>query len=539
MNDAKPLVDLNRPQDAAPSGAAAADVQVQAIPADAARRAWIAAGIAWGLGLAALLLIFRDTAEAMALTWWHSSTYQHCMLIPVIAAFLVYERRSLFARTTPKAAPLALLLVLLGGFGWLIGRLTSALIVEELALVFMIQASVALIFGWHVTRALVFPLFFLYFAVPFGDFLIQPLQKVTADMSVWLLHLIGIPTFREGMFISTPSGDFHVAEACSGARFLIAMLPLGVLFANMSFQSPLRRAAVILLSVVVPIVANGIRAFGIIYIAYLTDNEYAVGVDHLVYGWIFFAFVTVVLIAIGMLFADKPREAPAADFSRVPRPAALSTPALVGILAGAVALQALGFAVAGERMLTPPETGPIAFEMPEVGGGWEPVENPSPAWRPSFPTAAFQEAWEYRNAAGQQVTLYFAWYPYQRQGASLIQFGNTLTPGRWTWHDAKARKVTLNGRSFTVNESLIGDLRVQRRVWSWYWIGGQVTANDYLAKLAHLWALLSSGEESASIIAISTELGHRPEEVSEVMADFFANARSNLPGFPSPERATE
>lgn len=537
MNDVKPLLDLD-PASLPPAAA----VEVPATPApDEAmrRRAWIISAAAWGLGIVALLAVFRDTVEAMALTWWHSSTYQHCMLIPLVVAFLVYERRSLFTKTLPKVAPLALVLVLGGGFVWLIGRLTSALIVEELAIVFMIQASVALIFGWHVARALIFPLLYLYFMVPFGDFLIQPLQKVTADMSVWFLDLVGIPTFREGMFISTPSGDFHVAEACSGVRFLVAMLPLGVLFANLSFKSPIRRAAVVLLSIAVPIIANGVRAFGIIYIAYLTDNAYAVGVDHLIYGWIFFAFVTVVLIAIGMLFADKPLDAPAADYSRVATPAMASAPAVTVVLALALAGGALGFSVAGDRMLAPPEVGPVAFTMPEVSGPWTALPDAEPVWRPSFPTAAFQEAREYQHADGARVILYFAWYPYQRQGASLVQFGNTLTPGRWTWHDTRARRVTLNGHSFTLNESLVGDLRGQRRIWSWYWIGGHVTANDYLAKLAHLWAMLSSGEESASIIAVSTEVGHRPEEAAEILNDFFTHARSDLPGFPSPSRATE
>ena len=87
-------------------------------------------------------------------------------------------------------------------------------------------------------------------------------------------------------------------------RFLIATIALGCLFANLSFRTPLRRSIILFLAVLVPIVANGIRAFGIVYIAHITDHTVAVGVDHLVYGWIFFAFVTIVLLAIGMTFRE-------------------------------------------------------------------------------------------------------------------------------------------------------------------------------------------------------------------------------------------
>lgn len=498
--------------------------------------AWIASGLVWSGVVIALLLIFHGTVSAMVLTWWHSSTYQHCFLIPLIVGFLVWERRDLFGRTSPQPAPWALLIIAGAGFLWVLGRLSSALIIEELALVFMIQASVLLIFGPRVTRALIFPIAFLLFAVPFGDFLVQPLQKLTADMSVWLLQVIGIPTFREGLFISTPSGDFHVAEACSGVRFLVAMLPLGVLFANLSFKSRIRRAAVIALAIVVPIIANGIRAFGIIYIAYLTDNEYAVGVDHLIYGWVFFAIVTVLLIAIGTLFADKPSTAPAADYGWVrPAPRLPTLPRTV-VLAVTGAVLAGLWAIAGARMLAVPDDIAMpAFEPPRVSGDWSAVSSGDLAWQASFSTASQQMAREYvRGSDGARVIFYFAYYPYQREGAALIEFGNTLFPGRWTWHGTRERSVELAGEKLTVNDSRIANIRTRRQVWSWYWIGGFRTSNVYLAKLAHLWAMLSHGDDSGAVLAVSTEVGHRPDAVAEIFIDFFAHAEADLPGFPGP-----
>jgi exosortase len=100
------------------------------------------------------------------------------------------------------------------------------------------------------------------FLVPFGDELIPALQTVTARIVMVLLHLAGIPATLDGVFITVPAGYFKVAEACSGVKFLIAMIAYGVLVCQVCFRSWPRRVAFMALSLVVPILANGVRAWG-------------------------------------------------------------------------------------------------------------------------------------------------------------------------------------------------------------------------------------------------------------------------------------
>lgn len=508
----------------------------QAVTADAEgqaqqRQLWLRAGLLWAAVALAILGLYRDTTTAMMETWWISASYQHCMLIPLIVAFLVWERRPLFALTVP--APSAWGLAALAGAGllWLMGRLVGALVVQELALVLSLQALVLAIFGWQIVRALIFPLFFMLFLVPAGDVLVQPLQNITADMSVWLLQVLGVPTYREGVFISTPSGNFHVAEACSGVRYLVAMVPLGALFANMSFVSWWRRAGVMALAVIVPIIANGIRAFGIIYIAYLTDNEYAIGVDHLIYGWIFFALVTLALIGIGMLFADKPLDAPAADYGWVKAPAvtpAVNRGAMMAASAAAIAalwsvtamrLDAVPDQVAVPEMTPPATAAPWRYDGPAQENDWSPVFNGA---------AASQTVTYVRDTDGARVILYYAYYPYQREGAELVQFGNTISPKDWDWNGDRA--IVHDGKP--VSESHVADLGKARMVWSWYWVGGRQSADPRWAKLHHLWARLSGGNDSGAIVAFSTDVGHRAEDAPRTLADFLDHVDSALPGFP-------
>jgi exosortase/archaeosortase family protein len=96
-----------------------------------------------------------------------------------------------------------------------------------------------------------------------------------------------------------------VAEACSGVKFLVAMIALGTLVAHLCFRSSKRRAVFMAACAIVPVLANGVRAWGTIYVAQSRGVEFAAGFDHIVYGWFFFAFVMMTLLAISWRYFDR------------------------------------------------------------------------------------------------------------------------------------------------------------------------------------------------------------------------------------------
>ena len=108
------------------------------------------------------------------------------------------------------------------------------------------------------------------------------------------------------MFIDTPAGLFEVAEACSGVKFLIAMVALGTLVANLCFRKlEAPRAVHGRRRWSLPILANGVRAWGTIYVAQFVGVEFAAGFDHIVYGWVFFAVVMGGLLRRAWRFFDR------------------------------------------------------------------------------------------------------------------------------------------------------------------------------------------------------------------------------------------
>lgn len=251
------------------------------------------------LTLAVLLLALVSAREwgQMFHQWWNIDTYGHILLVPLILIWLVWLKADELAEIAPKPWLPGLGLVGAGLGLWFVGRITDINLFAQAGAVGALQGAVVATLGLRASLVLALPLAFAALLVPFGDEMIPALQAVTAKIAIALTHLSGVPAVVDGIYIETPVGLFIVAEACSGVKFLVAMVTLAVLVCFTRFTSWRRRAAFMAASIIVPIIANGIRAWGTIFIAQSQGVEFAAGFDHIFYGWIFFALVVVVLIA--------------------------------------------------------------------------------------------------------------------------------------------------------------------------------------------------------------------------------------------------
>ncbi|WP_454596906.1 exosortase A [Qipengyuania sp. SM2507] len=306
------------------------------------------------LSLAALALVALSLREwgEMLFIWWTSESYSHILLIPPIIGWLAWIRREDVAQVAPRGwwPGLAAVAAALGL--WLTGRVTDLNLLAHTGAVAMLPAAVLMLLGPRVVALLALPLGFTVFLVPFGDEIIPPLQYLTAEMAIALTHMVGVPARIDGIYIHTPAGLFIVAEACAGVHFLIAMIALGVLTCFTSFTSWRRRALFMVACVVVPIVANGIRAWATIYIAQFVGAEAAGGFDHIVYGWIFFGLVVALILGVAWRYFERePEDAgwsvadlrDSALLARVDRYSAPTRALLLVVLALAALAAALAF----------------------------------------------------------------------------------------------------------------------------------------------------------------------------------------------------
>ena len=249
-------------------------------------------------------ITFREWSE-MAHQWWDIDTYSHILLIIPIIGWLAWIRRDELQKTDPKGWFPGIVWAVLGLCMWLAGRQTGINLVAQGGTVITFQGAAMAITGLRGSMILAFPLFYMLFLVPFGDEIVPFLQSVTAKMATFLTEASGIHTVSDGIHIDTPAGLFIVAEACSGVKFLVAMMALGVLVAYACFSSWKRRLWFLLACAVVPIIANSIRAWATIFVAQYIGAEAAGSFDHIVYGWIFFAIVIALVLGVAWRWFER------------------------------------------------------------------------------------------------------------------------------------------------------------------------------------------------------------------------------------------
>ena len=237
--------------------------------------------------------------------WYGNEIFNHGFFIVPGAFYLIYLKRYELLSKPIQTSALSLAVIIPALLLYVIGIAGDILLFLHAATFTLLPALIWLLIGTQAAKTILFPLVFMLFSIPVGEQLIPYLQEIAADGSVALLRLTGVPLFRSGLYIEIPQGRFLVAEACSGVSFFIASFVIGSLYAYLNLVSVKRRAVFVIISLIFPILANIVRVYGIILIAYWTDMEHAAGADHLIYGWFFFAFVIVCLLGIGELMREK------------------------------------------------------------------------------------------------------------------------------------------------------------------------------------------------------------------------------------------
>ena len=465
--------------------------------------------------LAAVLVLFRDTAVAMVTIWNRSETFAHAFLVPPIVLWLVWRRRATLATLPVRQAPWVLLPMVGVAFLWLVAELASVNAATQFALVAMLVLVVPLVFGMPVARALTFPLMFSFFAVPVGEFMVPQMMEWTADFTVAALRFTGVPVLREGLQFVIPTGSWSVVEACSGVRYLIASFMVGTLFAYLNYQSTGRRVIFMLVSLLMPVLANWFRAYLIVMLGHLSGNKLAAGVDHIIYGWVFFGIVIGVMFMIGARWAQPDAPVPTASDAVVG--GAAHSPAAAGwMMVGAAMLVLLG-TQALNGQLNRAQGGPApALALPEqMGAAWAAAPQPVSAWQPNFGNATVNVSRSY-GGAGSAVGVWIAYYRDQDYTRKLITSGNTLaesTPeALWAQVGSDMTNVTTAAGSVARRtaplrgSSAPGAADAARlRVWQVYWVGGRWFTSDARAKLQLAFnRLVGRGDDSAAVFVYTT-----------------------------------
>ncbi len=509
-----------------------AEPQIELRLAQAVRREqWVTFGLVAAC-LLTVLAVFLPTLVEMVRIWSRSETFAHCWLVLPAFLYFAWKRRALLAATAIEPFWPSAVLAALAGFVWLLGDLSSSLTPAFFGVIALVPLAVTGLLGLRWGRILAFPLAFLFFAVPFGEIFVPTLVEWTAGFTVAALRASGVPVLREGQNFVVPSGSWSVVDACSGIRYLLASMFVGALYAWQTYRSPLRRALFFAASIVVPVIANWVRAYLIVMLGHLTNNKLAGGVDHLVYGWIFFGFVMLVMFAVGARWREDQGPSSAAP-QRSVTPAAgvllFANWKRVGTMAAVLLVAVAIWPIARSALMQPQAERAIAAVPIAASSGWEPVAAPIGGWRPRLEGATSEQVFAFRKG-DRQIGLFLGLFRNQRQGAELVNSVNSLVPDDKLWlRVAEApRRADIAGRAVTVHSEQIRGSGGTIVAWQWYWLDGIATTSDAQAKFRLALDRLRRSDDTSAWVSAYVIDPPSPQAADRALAEFVRDMGSAL-----------
>ncbi len=249
---------------------------------------------------AVLAVMNYDGLKGVLDNWLHKEEYSHGLLIPVIVAFLIWQRKDELEQQPFRGSWLGVVVVLLALVLFFVGRLTQIYIVNNYAFLVALSGTLLAYMGLRAFGKVWVPLLILFLSIPLPNFLYNnlsaQLQLLSSELGVAIMRLWGVSVFLEGNVIDLGSYKLQVVEACSGLRYLFPLMTLGFIAAYF-FKEPFwKRVVVFLSSIPIAVLMNSLRIGAIGIMVDRWGQEMAEGFLHQFEGWAIFMSCTAVLL---------------------------------------------------------------------------------------------------------------------------------------------------------------------------------------------------------------------------------------------------
>ncbi len=247
----------------------------------------------WSVLAALFLSLYASTLRGLIDDWWTDPDYSHGLIVPFVAAYIVFCRRETLRqlRFEPRTLP-GLSVIFASQLVFLAGYFGAEFFLQRSSIIFFFGGMILLLSGWEYLRHLVLPLFLLELCIPLPAVLMNqitlPLQLIASIGSETVLRACGIPVYRSGNILQMAQQTLNVGEACSGIRSLVSLITLAVILVSFARVHWLARIVFVASAAGVAIIANGLRVSGTGLLGYYFGQRFTVGYWHLLEGWLVF-----------------------------------------------------------------------------------------------------------------------------------------------------------------------------------------------------------------------------------------------------------
>jgi exosortase D (VPLPA-CTERM-specific) len=477
-----------------------------------------------GLGCLGLALgIFHDGLAQMAGEWVRKEEYSHGVLIPLVSAFLVWQKKNELARMPFRGSWWGVVLVGLGLALFVLGELATLYVIVQYAFLVVLAGLVLALLGPEVFRGVGFALAFLFFAIPLPSFIYQGLSTRLQLWSSWLgvslIRACDISVYLEGNVIDLGAYQLQVVEACSGLRYLFPLMSLGFICAYFYRAAFWKRAVIFLSSIPITVFMNSFRIAVIGILVEYGGTAMAEGFLHDFEGWIvFMACIAILLAEMAVLARIGRNPRPFREVFAVAWPEPLAGRARLwdGALppqswAALVLLLAVGgLALSLERRAEIiPERRAFA-EFPLHLADWRGRRDRMPAAYVEtlkFDDYLLADFVPNGDFGKPPVNLYSAYYASQRKGESVHSPRSCIPGGGWqikSLETVALPEYRLYASPLRVNRVLIQKGGDRQLVYYWFQQRGRGLTNEYLVKWFLFWDALTKNRTDGALVRVTT-----------------------------------
>jgi exosortase D (VPLPA-CTERM-specific) len=484
--------------------------------------------------LVALLSVlpFWDGLTQMWGWWIDSPEYSHGLLIPPVAAFLIWQQKDRLERISFDGSWWGVAVILLGGALLVVGQLGTVYTVVQYAYVVTLCGLILSFLGWRAFRLVAVPLLILVFMIPLPQFalanLSTKLQLLSSQIGVAVMRVFDVTVFVEGNVIDLGGYKLQVAEACSGLRYLFPLMTLGFLMAYFYKGALWKRILLFFSSIPITVLMNSIRVGVIGVTVEHWGIAMAEGFLHEFQGWMVFMISMAIMLGeivlLNRLGSEQGswRQLFGVEFPNPTPPGSplrsRSIPPTFLVGTGLL----VAFIVATIVLPRPAEIYPARTEFadfPMQLGDWHGRrQSLAGVYSDTLQLDDYVLA-DYVNSAGEAVNLYIPYYQSQRKGEAVHSPRSCLPGGGWQMRDFGQRALTgviVDGHALRVNRVLIELGNDRELVYYWFEQRGRVIDNEFAVKWFLFWDALTRHRTDGAMIRVITSL---PPAASEAEAD--------------------
>lgn len=470
-----------------------------------------------GICSALFVWMYLPAYQNMFVTWeWED--YNHCYLIPVVVIYILWEKRAAFSAvsTSPSwfgLVPLGIGVVLfwLGELG---GEFYTIYISSWLVMVGMIWTYA----GWNKMKVIGFPLGFLIAMFPFPNLinhnLTLRLKIISSELGVTMLRIYGMSAYREGNVIDLGFTKLQVVDACSGLRYFLPLIILGVLLAYYFRDAMWKRIALVLFAIPLSVVTNSLRIASVGILYQFWGPVVADGFFHEFSGWfIFMASLVLMLAFMWCLKRIFPASETAASAERenniVPVDALSRRISLnYSILLVFPAFLLLGGTVLLAKNVDFHEKTPLRqpfSTFPAHVGDWQGERQVMEKMYLDELGLTDYLLIDYQNGRNQNVNFYVAYNESQRGGKSSHSPASCLPGNGWEFKDSGITSIKLSeGKVIQVQRAFMDKNGQQLLAYYWFPQRGRILHNLFELKLFAFWDAIVSHRTDGALVRIIT-----------------------------------